>query len=160
MCSNIGFGLFIGYGTLIVCSVILIGAIGLLADKKLIDEFVRDMAAKDNGTNILATTSAIRFAIVFLLIVGITMIIVSANLIKGIDKKRPLHLIPWLLITFIFIVGGLIYNFVVLLTSENPAVEFILGMSIVVLQAAIFYPIYSLYRQMRKEKFKAPGEGV
>ncbi|XP_073846673.1 uncharacterized protein [Musca autumnalis] len=160
MCSKIGFGLFIGYGTLIAFSIILIGAIGCLADKNLIDEYVRDMAAKDNGTNIFATASAIRFLTVFLLIAGVLMIIAAVHLIKGIEKKRPTYLIPWLLITFISIVGDFIYNFVVLLKSENPAIKFMFGMSFVVLQAAIFYPIYSLYRQMRKAKFQATGEGL
>ncbi|XP_058980550.1 uncharacterized protein LOC131803365 [Musca domestica] len=160
MCSLPGFGLFIGYGTLILYSIILIVSIGLLADKKLVDGIVDDIADKENDVNIYATTIAIRFAIVFTMIVGVIMIIVSAYLIKGIDKKRPMPLIPWLLITFICIVGCLIYNFVVLLTSENPAQEFVVGMSIVVLQCAIFYPIYTLYRKMRKEKFPAPVDSI
>lgn len=55
MCSLPGFGLFIGYGTLILYSIILIVSIGLLADKKLVDGIVDDIADKENDVNIYAS---------------------------------------------------------------------------------------------------------
>ncbi|XP_013108781.1 uncharacterized protein LOC106088040 [Stomoxys calcitrans] len=151
MCSHAGYSLFIAYTTLAIFSILLIAAIGLLADKNLLQEVITELTVEqDADLAVYATSLGIRLAIILLLIVGIVMVIVSYFLIKGIHKHRPMHMIPWLLIMFVHIIGGLVYNLVVLLTSSSPAVDFIIGMTCVAVLTAIFYPIYTLYKAMRK----------
>ncbi|XP_075167196.1 uncharacterized protein LOC142239296 [Haematobia irritans] len=160
MCTHSCFGLFIGYATFVIYAILLITSIGFLADKNILNDVIKEMKVNDADINVEVTTIGIRFAIVVVLIVGVIMLIVSGFLIKGINKRQPMYMIPWILITFIHIVGSFIYNFVILLTSMSPAIEFIIGMSLVVLQIAIFYPIYTLYKQMRKETFIAAPQTV
>ncbi|XP_019893143.1 uncharacterized protein LOC101897815 [Musca domestica] len=91
--------------------------------------------------------------------VCVLIITVSALLVRGIKEKRPKAMIPFLLFTFTQIIAYLCGAIVISLSYADNTVLFVLVVNMVI-QSAIFIPIFSLYRTMQKKRFHNPADNT
>ncbi|KAI8127577.1 hypothetical protein FF38_01590 [Lucilia cuprina] len=85
------------------------------------------------------------------LIACLIMTIISILLILGITKKRHLFMAPWVYLS----IAGIILNVILILISAFDSQKhsnLVFNIIVVAIQILIWYPIYTLYKDMRIKK--------
>ncbi|XP_023305168.2 uncharacterized protein LOC111686995 [Lucilia cuprina] len=85
------------------------------------------------------------------LIACLIMTIISILLILGITKKRHLFMAPWVYLS----IAGIILNVILILISAFDSQKhsnLVFNIIVVAIQILIWYPIYTLYKEMRIKK--------
>ncbi|XP_065368528.1 uncharacterized protein LOC135961012 [Calliphora vicina] len=101
---------------------------------------------------------------IVLIVVCLIMILISGLLITGIVKRRHKMMLPWLILSgigFVINCARFGYLIIVAIIQGIPLATvifiFILGLLGIAISALILWPIYTLYRDMRKENSEMPG---
>ncbi|XP_023305172.2 uncharacterized protein LOC111686998 [Lucilia cuprina] len=154
-CSRSTLGVIIGVLNVLAYVICTIGAIVFLVqlsgtEKRNQEEI--DAAAMYNTIFIV------------IIVLSLIMIIISALLITGIVKRRHRMMLPWLILSGIgFVVNCIrfVYYFIasIIVGAHFTAIVIILiaGVLGIGISALILWPIYTLYRDMRRENIEKPG---
>ncbi|XP_013112801.2 uncharacterized protein LOC106090976 [Stomoxys calcitrans] len=110
-----------------------------------------DMAAPDGDE--LKSLSRVQIAEYTLeLVMDITILAASIFLYVGLKKKIANFISPWLVISFLHVVVGSVWQFVMETDDDDSFMEEALNLFIEVFVSGMWYPIYKQYKAIRNPK--------
>ncbi|XP_059226611.1 uncharacterized protein LOC106090968 [Stomoxys calcitrans] len=88
----------------------------------------------------------------FELLMDVAVLVSSVFLYVGLKKKFPNFISPWLIISFLHVVVGSVWLFVIFGDDDNSFMEEAVNLFLEVFVSAMWYPIYKQYKAIRNPK--------